>query len=243
MSHLEYISDEKLFHLTKQVLDAVRKRREAASDEFTKNVIDPFSAIFNVAISEANHATWKESELTRQYQKTTSNFIGEFHQKILGSIHGWDDLEKGNEIDLVNHKNKIIAEIKNKFNTVSGGLLSEQYKTLDKLISQKNSKYYGYTAYFVTIIPKTPERINIPFEPSDRGTGNRCQKNEKIRLIDGASFYSLATGREHALRELYDILPVVIESIFNKEYQYKGFNIADKPLFADYLEKAYYSKK
>lgn len=96
----------------------------------------------------------------------------------------------------MSEENKIIAEIKNKYNTVSGGKLSDLYHTLDKLVMPKTSIYKGYTAYYVTIIPKSKTRHNKPFTPPDKATGERCPENERIRVIDGASFYDLVTGEK-----------------------------------------------
>ncbi len=42
---------------------------------------------------------------------------------------------------------------------------------------QKASRYIGYNAYFVIIIPKSPERIDRPFTLSEKETGARVQEN------------------------------------------------------------------
>lgn len=62
----------------------------------------------------------------------------------------------------------------------------------------------------VTVIPKRPERFNKPFTPSDKLTGTKLPVNDKIRIIDGASFYSMITGIYDALEQLFDSLPMVI---------------------------------
>ncbi len=80
----------------------------------------------------------------------------------------------------------------------------------------KNSIYKGYTAYYVTIIPKKPARYNKLFTPSNKEKGEKCQLNESIRMIDGASFYSLVTGRPDALEELFNHLPSIIEKLSGK---------------------------
>lgn len=207
--------------------------------DFQKNIIDPFSSIFDAAVSEVTHETWKDSEMVRQCQKTLTNHIGNLHQKILGSVEGWEDLGTGGIVDLVCNERKIIAEVKNKYNTVTGGKLADQYNSLDRLVSPKTNKYKDYTSYFVNIIPKKPERFNMTFEPSDKDKGIKCRKNEKIRIIDGASFYTLVTGRENALEELYNALPIIIEDIYETDYKRTDFLIADKDLFRRYFQHAY----
>ncbi len=75
----------------------------------------------------------------------------------------------------------------------------------------KASKYKGFTAYYVEIIPKKATRYDICFVPSDNKIGRKSEANECIRQIDGASFYELVTGEKDALASLFDALPSVIE--------------------------------
>lgn len=132
--------------------------------------------------------------------------------------------------------------MKNKYNTVTGGKLAEQYYSLERLVTPKASQYKDYTAYFVNIIPKKPERFNLPFQPSDKDKGIKCPVNENIRIIDGASFYTLVTGREEAIQEFYDALPLVIEEIYRADYGLPNFTLPDKDLFKEYFLAAYVEK-
>lgn len=239
---MSYLTDEAITALVKDVLDVGRKKKRAVTKDFEKNVIDPFSSLFDAAVSGVDHDTWKNSEMVRQCQKTLTNHIGNLHQKVLGSVTGWQDLGTGGVVDLVCHERKIIAEIKNKYNTVTGGKLADQYYSLERLVTPKASQYKGYTSYFVNIIPKKPERTDLTFEPSDKDKGIKCPKNESIRVIDGASFYTLVTGREDALIELYEVLPRIIEDIYEKEFEEDDFQIFDKDVFRQYFLKAYIEK-
>ena len=145
----------------------------------------------------------------------------------------------GSVVDLVCENEKIIAEVKNKYNTVTYGKLADQYYSLERLVMPKSSKYRKYTAYLVNIIPKKPERFNVIFEPSDKDKGAKCPRNELIRVIDGASFYTLVTGKENAINELYEALPSVIEDIFKIDYKQPNFSIPDKKEFSKYFSLAY----
>lgn len=199
-----------------------------------RNVIDPFAALFEMSGFEIDYKTWLKSETTRQAQKTLQNHIGDFHQNILGYSKGWKNKEVGNIIDILSEEKKIIAEIKNKYNTISGGKLADLYYSLDKQISPKTSIYKGYTAYYVAIIPKKGERYDKPFTPSDKEKGEKCPINEHIREIDGASFYSLVTGYENALEDLFDVLPQVIKLCSSGKYQ-----IRDKEKLKHFFNLAY----
>ena len=239
MSYLPFIEDNNIKEIVFKVLQAGIEKKNESENEFYKNVIDPFSALFEVAAFGVNLETWKESELIRQCQKTLQNQIGTFHQNILGSVLGWSDLGVGSVIDLKNEKKKIIAEVKNKYNTVSGGELSAKYNTLQNLVMPKNSEFKNYTAYFVNIIPKTANRFDNCFQPSDKETGTKCQKNEQIRIIDGASFYELVTGEKDALGKVYSVLPKIIEDLFREKFNRK-FIIPDKDGLNEFFQKAYF---
>jgi hypothetical protein len=82
---------------------------------------------------------------------------------------------------------------------------------------QKASRYHGYTSYFLTIIPKSPERFDRPFTPSEKETGANYPENALIREIDGASFYQIVTGEKDALAQLFKAIPEVIAGISGKE--------------------------
>lgn len=234
MPFLTWISDSDLKKEVSLLLTIAKEAQNAAKKEFGKNVIDPFAAMFEMSGFEIDYSTWIKSETTRQAQKTLQNHIGDFHQNILGYSIGWNNKGVGNIIDILSEENKIIAEIKNKYNTISGGKLSDLYYSLEKLVSPKSSIYKGYTAYYVAIIPKKGERYNKPFTPSDKDKGEKCPLNENIREIDGASFYSLVSGSDNALEDLFDILPEVIKLCSNGKYQIK-----DKTRLKEFFNAAY----
>jgi hypothetical protein len=213
MPLLNFISDDNFIAEVENVITVARSAQQEAQHHFSRNVIDPFAALFEIASFNLTHNQWKETEAVRQAQKSLQNSIGNFHQKILGHVAEWRNLGVGSEVDLENSQLRIVAEIKNKYNTVSGGQLRDIYYELENLVMPKASKFKGYTAYFVNIIPKNPARFNLPFTPSDRAKGHRCTENPLIRIIDGASFYHLVTGREHALQELFLALPQALQHL------------------------------
>ncbi|MBL4587396.1 MAG: Eco47II family restriction endonuclease [Flavobacteriales bacterium] len=217
MSKLNWISDANLNESVTHLLEKAKTARNTAENKFGKNVIDPFSALFETAGFKLNFEDWKKSETTRQAQKTLQNHVGDFHQKILGSVKGWENLGVGNEVDLVNHERKMLAEVKNKYNTLTGGKRADLYRTLEGLVMPKASKFKGYTAYYVTVIPQKPVRFNRLFTPSDKSKGAKCAENELIREIDGAGFYTLITGNENALNDLFNVLPSVVSDVSNGE--------------------------
>lgn len=216
MPYLNWISDTDLTNHTKNLLSTAQLAREKKQKEFHKNVIDPFQAIFEMSGYPMNSIDWTTAELARQVGKTVQNKIGEFHQNILGSVSNWDNLKTGQIVDLRSTENKIIAEVKNKHNTVTGSKKADVYDQLESLVMPNASIYNGYQAYFVNIIPKNGTRYNRPFTPSDNTTKSKRPINNLIREIDGASFYHIVTGYQSALKDLYLALPNLIGQILGK---------------------------
>lgn len=231
---LDFLDDATLVAEVSHLLTVAEEAIESQRKEFAKNVIDPFAAMFEMSGFGLDHAAWVRVELMRQAQKTLLNHIGGFHQNILGAVKGWENMKTGSVVDVVSHEHKVIAEVKNKHNTLSGGKRSDQYENLEKLVMQKASRYHGYTAYFVTIIPKSPERFDRPFTPSEKETGARVQENPLIRETDGSSFYHLVTGEKDALAELFKALPGVISGISGK-----ATDPADRAALTAYFQTAF----
>jgi hypothetical protein len=183
-----------------------------------------------------NSENWVKNETMRQAQKSLSNHIGNFHQQLLGSFNGWESLPTGEIIDVLCVEKKIIAEIKNKHNTIKGSNKSDLYYALDDLIMKKKQQYKDYTVYYVEVIPEKPVRYNKPFTPSDSSKGVKCPINDKIRVIDGYSFYALASGVENALEQILQVLPIVISKL-KPEYKFDNLD-----LVFEYFNSAFLGK-
>lgn len=229
MSYLNYISDKSLVAAVSKVVKIIENAKHNEDRNLYKNVIDPFSALFQGVTNNLNYQQWVEQEKARQLQKTMQNAIGEFHQEILGSINGWKNLGVGGGLDIVNEKFKIIAEVKNKYNTTKGNHKVEVYDAIQSKIT--SSAYPSYTGFFVEVISKHKKKYNKPFVPPDSKTKKRRPVNEMIRVIDGVSFYEIATGRKNALRELFYVLPQVL--LDNHKYKLSKVDIKDYQKLAD----------
>lgn len=227
---LQFIDDKILYDICKNVISVIEKASLNIDKNFHKNIIDPFSAIFDASFKHISLSEWIEQEKLRQIQKTFQNHIGIFHQKVLGSIHGWSDLGDGNIVDIANNKKKIVAEVKNKFNTTKGNHRTAPYDDLKKVIT---TKYKGYVGYYVSILTK--KRFNRPFTPSDNVTKERRPENKNIREIDGATFYDMATGEKDTAKKLYHALPAILADITKTNKN----NLLKDPLFEEFFEKAF----
>jgi hypothetical protein len=160
---IKFLKREKLSELCKNIVNTLQKSADSEEKALYKNIIDPFSALFDASFHGISLTEWLKSEKIRQIQKTFQNEIGTFHQEILGSIDGWENLGTGGVVDVINKERKIIAEVKNKFNTTKGNHKIAIYDDFQSLL---DGKYSGYTAYYVSILTK--KRINKPFTPPDK---------------------------------------------------------------------------
>lgn len=233
MPYLSFISDDDLIKFTKELVDAAIKSEGKVEKNPYKNVIDPFSALVDAARQNISIDEWMVQEKSRQIQKSFQNAIGDFHQHLLGAIPGWQDAGEGGSYDVINEKKKIIAEIKNKHNTMNSGT---QLAAYDKLAHWIDYGKDGYTAYVVDIVPKNPKPYSLPFTPSERKV--KRQTRENLLRIDGRSFYALATGQDDALDQLYNILPKVLETLLHIDDTTLTNSSEFNPLFA----KAYHKK-
>jgi hypothetical protein len=229
--YLPYITDSKLEAAVSNVLSAFRKAQ--GTTDIHKNIIDPFSALFEVSLSSISYDKWIEKEKIRQAQKSLQNSIGYFHQEILGNLNGWQNLGVGQTIDICNPNKRIIAEIKNKYNTTKGSDKVRIYDTL--LDSLSRPKYHQFTAYYVEIIPSSKKHYNDCFTPSDNKTKQPRPRNEKIRKISGQDFYDLATDCEQSLKMLFDVLPKVISNLTSST----ELSSSEKFAFQELFNKAF----
>ncbi len=232
MAYLPFISDRNLQEAIRKVIGTIEKAKKDADLKLYKNVLDPFSALFDGMTQGIPYSQWVEAEKIRQVQKTMQNAIGEFHQDILGSVVGCENLGAGGGLDVCNREKKIIAEIKNKFNTTKGNHKTEIYDAITSKLQTK--EFQGYTGYYVEIIPQNKKVYDEPFVPPDNKDKTKRSVNEKIRRIDGKNFYALVTGEDTALQDLFEILPyVIIEDVHYK------FDVKQDKEYMDLFAKAY----
>ncbi len=239
-NQLTWISDEDLNRCVAEVVTKGLAGIEKSQKNVARNSIDPFSALFDASLQGMDLQTWLLSEQRRQAQKTLQNALGHFHQSVLSCVQGCCIPEE-NFVDLVSDAKKIVAEIKNKYNTVKGSSLKDVYEELNQAINGKTSKYKGYTAYYVTVIAAKPERIHKPFVPSDNSSGTKKAEQARIIEIDGVSFYELLTGQKDALFQLYQVLPNIIQKVLAEKSLASAHatNLLKVPEFETFFEQTF----
>lgn len=237
-NQLSWISDADLERCVRSVIEKGLGGIKKSEQDARRNVIDPFSALFDASLQNLSLEQWLSSEQRRQAQKTLQNALGHFHQSVLSCIQGCY-IPDENFVDLVCDQRQIVAEIKNKYNTVKGSNLKDVYDELNQAINGKTSKYKGYTAYYVTVIAARPQRFQQPFTPSDNSSGTRKPLQERIIEIDGVSFYELLTGESQALRHLYEALPGVIRKVLADLQWNQQHFLQNDPQLAIFFEQSF----
>ncbi len=186
---LDWIDQEDLQAAINHLQTKAKTAIKEAEKRRDKNVVDPFYSVLIASsfdlktIKELNNLQDAGSAL-----RGISNYLGEFHQFVLGSIDGWVNHDAG--YDLACPEKMIIAEIKNKHNTMNSSNKEIVVNQLDTALRQKQG---NWKAYVVHVIPKKPKR------------STKILTNRGVYEIDGASFYHLATGFPNAIHNLFNM--------------------------------------
>ena len=199
MARLSWISDSDLQNAVDQLVEQTNNAKRDADERMKKNVIDPFLSL--VLASTFDVDTREELVSTQQLSSALrgiGNALGTFHHQILSSVDGWIDYDAGYDIENANRR--ILAEIKNKHNTMDSKSRRATIQGLETTLDIKR----GWKAYLVIIVPKKPRRYR-----------NQIVMRRPVYEIDGASFYEGVTGDPNALRDLF----AAVIDIFNSDGQ------------------------
>ena len=188
---IAWISDEKLSDEIVRLQQRTRSAWEDAEERRTRNVIDPFlSLVIASVFSIQDRKELVNIQNAESALRGLSNALGNFHQQILGSVDGWENHDAGYDLECSDRR--IVAEVKNKWNTMNA---SNRYQVETDLRTAVRQKSGNWTGYLVLMIPRHPKRYQKPL-PEGRN----------LFEIDGASFYELVTGDPNAIHDLLDKL-------------------------------------
>lgn len=190
MPKLSWIADQHLDAAIAALRTSANAAVTQAERRQRQNVVDPFSSLLIAATLGVNN----EAALTGLQSSNSAlggmaNALGHFHQEILGHIPGWENHDAG--YDLENTQRQLLAEVKNKHNTMNASNREKVIGDLDTAVRQKGR---GWTGYLVIVVPRRPTRYETQVS------------NREVYEVDGASFYEKATDHPNALHELFDVL-------------------------------------
>lgn len=200
--YLNYISDDHfLMCIAKLHKTYVKAKNQITKKKFYLNKVDTIKLSFDSAFSGINEENLIQTEIIRQIDKSINNSIGTFHEQVLGGIAGYE-MGKLSGFDIKAVDNSLFADIKNKHNTMNSSSAEALFQKLARYADQyKKSK-----CYWVQILAKDS------FCDLWKGDINGKEYNHsRVYKISGDRFYSLLSGQDDALLQLYKALPIAIE--------------------------------
>lgn len=233
MTYVNFVSDEDFLKCIKHVVDGYIIVNEEIDTEYvlkhSRNTVDEFKAIFDIATTEISFEDWSKNELNRQNDKSLNNKIGEFHQMLLGSVDGWSDLGVGHPlgVDLKNDEETIFIELKNKYNTMNSSSSAKTFEKLGNVIKE----YPNATAYLGIVIDKNYNSSDVIWRLSN------YPKNRQIRRISGDLLYEMITGEPKALRDTFKAIPLAIAEVQEKDCTLSDEDIAMMNRYINYIFK------
>lgn len=206
---VDFVSDKVFLDCVKWVCDSYPLSDSIDMVHLQRNTLDPIKQIFDISAMKIDSGTWVKNELIRQQDKTINNRIGDFHQKLLGQVAGWEDLGTGDstKVDLRKKDNSIFIELKNKENTVNADSKNQvRNKLLNILKIHPNAQTYW--AYIL----------------SKKGDSGECvwkyhgEDNSKIKKIWGKNVYFLITGNPNALEQVWGAIPLAVSEVMSNNF-------------------------
>jgi len=196
---LSFISDEDLLAHVAGTIS--QYRFDINLKQFNNNLIDPIKLTFDSEVYGKTVEEIIETESIRQIDKSNTNHIGYFHQNIF-NYFGADWEVPASGYDVVNEKEHIFVEMKNKHNTMNSASSQKTYmKMQDKLLKDDKAN-----CYLVEVIAKNSQnitwKISLDGEPFS---------NNRIRRVSIDKFYEIVTGEADAFKQLCQVIPFVIK--------------------------------
>lgn len=177
-------------------------------DDFNSNIVDPIKLLFDKNVFSKSYEEIINLEIHRQKDKSNSNIIGYFHQKMFAHIENCIVPPTGWDIVFTNSKGiKINVELKNKYNTMNSSSAKSTFIRMQNEIINDSE----CICCLVEVI--APISRNIEWQICLEGSK---MSNDRIRRVSIDKFYELVTGDPHAFYKICRQLPDTIESLIQK---------------------------
>lgn len=203
---LSWIDEDELFKVTDHIFGRML-------DTHRDNSLPPdsFTLLVQAKLLDEPLSRTLRFDDARALNKSISNAVGLWHQKVLGlSPHLVELGSSGGGVDLRTEPDYLLPqwgmpaffEVKNRFNTIKASDEKTLWDKLDWLAKSNDA-----VAYVVQIIPKDAASYDRPWTPSGR------QARDTVRCCDGVTAYAMAFEREQALHELFLALPSILDDV------------------------------
>ncbi|EFR31838.1 Eco47II family restriction endonuclease [Eremococcus coleocola] len=189
--------------------------------KFNRNFIDPVKMIFDKAVYGEDWETIIANEIFRQRDKSNTNEIGYFHQRIFNYIEhcrvpdngkegGWDviyESPEGYVLDNGNEVAKVCVELKNKHNTMNSSSAGKTYmKMQNQLLHDDNC-----VCFLVEAIAARSQ--NIIWQTTVDG---QKVSHNRIRRVSIDRFYEIVTGQSDAFYQICKVLPEIVKEVIDE---------------------------
>jgi hypothetical protein len=200
-SYLNFVTDE---HLLKCIANLhqsyVRAKNDISRLKFYDNKVDTIKLTFDSRFNDIDEESLVNTEILRQIDKTINNFIGTFHEEVLGGIQGFQ-MGKLSGFDIKANDDTLFADIKNKHNTMN----SSAAESLFQKLAHYADSYKKAKCYWVQILAKGS--FNTLWSGIING---KEYSHSRVYKISGDQFYALLTNEKDAFLQLYKALPIAV---------------------------------
>ncbi len=200
--YVNFISDEHLLDCIGNLHKAYLKaKNNITKKNFYSNKVDTIKLTFDAKFNDIDEESLIQSEILRQIDKSINNSIGTFHEQILGGIKGY---QAGNlsGYDIKAKDDTLFADIKNKHNTMN----SSAAEALFQKLARYANDYKKAKCYWVQILAK-----GSFCELWSGDINGKEYSHSRVYKISGDQFYTLLSGQDDAMLQLYKVLPVAIK--------------------------------
>jgi len=200
--YVTFIKDEHLLSCINNLHNAyVRAKNNITKKSLYSNKVDTIKLTFDAKFNDINEENLIQSEILRQIDKSINNSIGTFHEQVLGGIDGFE-VGYFSGFDIKATDNTLFADIKNKHNTMN----SSSAEALFQKLARYADDYKTAKCYWVQILAK--KSLNELWKAEING---KEYSHSRVYKISGDQFYTLLSGQDDALFQLYKVLPKAIK--------------------------------
>lgn len=220
--NIDFITEENFKnHVKNTIIQYGKKLQSYNTQKFNTNIIDPIKMIFDKAVYSEDWEAIISSEIFRQRDKSNTNEIGYFHQRMFeymkncrvpinGQEGGWDVIFESPEGYTLSDGSKvrtIFVEMKNKHNTMNAASSTKTYMKMQNQLLKDDS----CVCFLVEVIAKKSQNIKwITTLDKQKVSHNR------IRRVSVDKFYEIVTGESDAFYKVCMALPEVVRAVINE---------------------------
>lgn len=204
--YVSFISDEHYLKCIENLYGAyVKAKADLSKKNFYSNKIDTIKLTFDASFNNISEEDIIKTEILRQIDKSINNFIGTFHEQILGGIDGY---EIGNlsGFDIRATDDSLFADVKNKHNTMNSGAAESLFQKLARYADT----YKHAKCYWVQVLAKKSFNENWFGE-----INGKEYSHTRVYKISGDRFYALLSGQDDAFFQLHKALPLAINDFLS----------------------------